>query len=61
MGLFDLFSNEDDVVVTTRESKAGSNEEIEITVGMIKEGIARDSDGYPNEIAFFLRKAKKDR
>ncbi len=61
MGLFDLFSNEDDVVVTTRKSKAGSNEEIEITVGMIKEGIARDSDGYPNEIAFFLRKAKKDR
>ena len=61
MGLLDLFTNEDDIVVTTRKSKAVSKEEIDIRVGMIKEGIARDSDGYPNEIAFFLRKAKKDR
>ena len=61
MGIFNLFTNTDDVVVTTRRSKAESKEDIDITVGMIKEGIARDSDGYPNEIAFFLRKAKKDR
>ena len=49
MGLLDLFTNEDDIVVTTRKSKAVSKEEIDITVGMMKEGIARDSDGIPTK------------
>ena len=62
MGLLEwLGSDDDNVVVKHLKSKAVSREEIAVTVGMIKKGIAPDSDGYPNEIALFLRKPKKDR
>ena len=62
MGIFDWFTLENDsVVVKSLSSKGMGKEPIEITVGDIKRGIAKDSRGYENEVVLFLRKNKKDR
>jgi len=60
-----LFKNnvdrENDTVVKTLTSKGSNKTPITITVGNIKQGIAKDSYGYENEVVLFLRKNKKDR
>jgi hypothetical protein len=62
MGILDWFTEDDDgVIVKSLTSKGLGKEPIEITVGDIKKGIAKDSRGYENEVVLFLRKNKKDR
>ena len=49
------------IVVKTLKSKGTSKQRIPITVGDIKNGIALDGYGYPNEVVLFLRLNKRDR
>ena len=63
MGIFNLFSsNDDDIVVTTLKSRGATKCFIDITVGMIKKAVNPkqklvliDEDGYENELLVYLR------
>ena len=62
MGILDWFTEDDDsVVVKSLSSKGMGKEALQITVGDIRKGIAKDSRGYENEVVLFLRKNKVDR
>ncbi len=60
--LFDWFTEDDDeVIVKSLTSKGIGKEPIEITVGDIRKGRAKDSSGYENEVVLFVRANKADR
>tara|TARA_R110002020_G_scaffold128069_2_gene287169 strand:+ start:1328 stop:1585 length:258 start_codon:yes stop_codon:yes gene_type:complete len=60
--ILDWFSDDDaEVIVKSLKSKGGSRETLEITVGDIRRGSAKDSRGYENEVVLFLRKNKAQR
>ena len=62
MGILDWFTEDvDTVVVKSLSSKGVGKEPMKITVGDIRKGIAKDSNGYKNEVVLFLRKNKVDR
>ena len=62
MGILDWFTEDDDeVIVKSLTSKGIGKEPIEITVGDIRKGRAKDSSGYENEVVLFLRKNKAQR
>ena len=62
LNILDWFTDDgDDVIVKSLASKGTGKEPVNITVQDIRNGIAKDSSGYENEVVLFLRKNKRDR
>tara|TARA_R110000824_G_scaffold52667_2_gene145976 strand:+ start:680 stop:898 length:219 start_codon:yes stop_codon:yes gene_type:complete len=51
----------EEIVVKNLKSKSHLKNNMPITVGDIRKGVAVDEMGYENEVVLFLRKNKKDR